>query len=87
MKSRLENFWTGEQVKREEILTKQIEMKMENKKPNRNGVFIGGYVPPRVKEFVKRRAKTEFKTVSQVLKEILIKEIAADFDRNNKQNK
>lgn len=58
-------------------------MTNENKKPNRNGVFIGGYVPPHVKEFVNRRAKAERKTISQVLKEILVKEISVAFVGGN----
>jgi len=52
---------------------------MENKKVNRKGVFVGGYVPMHVKEFVQRRAKIQHKTASQILKEILIKEIAGGF--------
>lgn len=46
----------------------------EKKKANRKGILIGAYVPPQLKASVERRAKAEFKTVSQVLKEILLRE-------------
>ena len=49
-------------------------MENEKKKKKRNGAFIGGYVPEAVKDSLERRAKAEFKTVTQVMKEILLVE-------------
>jgi hypothetical protein len=58
-------------------------MENENKKPNRKGVFVGGYVPLHLKEFLTQQAKARHKTVSYILKEILIKEIGVEFVTRN----
>lgn len=50
-------------------------MKPVNNKPKRRGVFVGAYLPPKVKEFLGRRAKIQHTTVSEILKQILLKEM------------
>lgn len=42
---------------------------------NRKGVFIGAYVPPELKESLKRRAAGEHRTLSQEITMILLEAI------------
>lgn len=53
----------------------KAEKPQKAKKANRRGVMIGCYVPPHVKEFLERRAAARYTSLSQVLKEILLREI------------
>ncbi len=41
----------------------------------KNTAFIGTYAPEAVKEYLKRRAKKKYQTISELLLEIINKEI------------
>lgn len=63
----------------ERIESRRLKMaENENKKPNRKGVFVGGYVTPYIKEFLTQRAKARHKTLSYILKEILVEKIGVE---------
>jgi hypothetical protein len=47
----------------------------EKKKPNRRGVFLGGYLSPEIMKYVTDKAKREHKTASRVLNQILLEHI------------
>ncbi len=52
----------------------------------RNSDFIGTYAPKAVKEYLQQRAKKNYQTVSQVILEIIIKEIQEE-QQNRFQSK
>ena len=56
---------------------------MEKEKKKRKNVMVGAYLPPHVKEFLKRRADARYTTLSEIIKEILLKEMAKENENNN----
>ncbi|HEY6231115.1 MAG TPA: hypothetical protein VIW64_07620 [Pyrinomonadaceae bacterium] len=60
---------------------------------NRKGVFVGAYVPNRLKESLRRRAAAEHRTLSQEITHILEEAVhgkslpASGVDRRNPQSK